>query len=118
MPVAPLTEEEKVQADKAAGADLRFLFAKEGLKEELQLKLFHMGVTSVSRLAAFAEDVKDFRKVFKSDFNLDPAADLTSRVELAGAICAYRAATSRSAKVHEIEGDMDARQLTKPSRSP
>ena len=114
MPVAPLTEEEKVQAAKAAGADLRFLFAKEGLKEELQLKLFHVGVTSVSRLAAFAEDVEDFKKVLKSDFDLDPSADLTSRVELAGAICAYKAATARSAKVHEIEGDMDARQLTKP----
>jgi hypothetical protein len=114
MPVGPLSEEEKKAAGEAAGADLRFLLAKEGIKEELQLKLFHVGVTSVARLAAFADSVEDLKAVLKSDFELDPTTSLAARVELAGAICAFSAAVARSAKVHEIEGELDARQLTKP----
>ena len=111
---AQLTEDEKQKALDSAGADLAFLLAKEGVTEEVQVKLYAAGVTRLSQFAAFATDVTDFKAVLKTDLSLDPADGLAIRVQVAGLVCAFKAAQVRSARYAEYEGELDAKQMTKP----
>jgi hypothetical protein len=55
--VAPiiLTAQQKLDAFAKAGADIKFLFGKEDIAEEVQAVFFHVGVTSISRFATFCQ---------------------------------------------------------------
>ena len=74
---------EKVDALKAGGADLVFLFDKKLVDEDTQAKFFHIGVTTVEQLAVTAKDQADLEEVLKVNFELDPK-DLPSRIRAGG----------------------------------
>eukprot|EP00974_Lingulodinium_polyedra_P055044 5294070-Lingulodinium_polyedra.AAC.1 len=114
MPAGALTAEQRAAARAAAGADLVFLLDKEGVGGNYQELLYHVGVCTLPRLAAFARDVEDLKGVLRADFELDPAASIEARVQVAAVICAWQAAQRRTERLAEIEGDADARQLRKP----
>ena len=80
----------------------------------MQVKLYAAGVTRLTRFAAFATDVADFKTVLKTDLGIDPADSLETRVQVAGLVCAFKTAQVRSARYAEYEGELDAKHMTKP----
>ena len=113
MPVR-LTPAEETEALKLGGSDIKFLLAREQVEESLQAKMFSVGITTMARFAAIAKDEDDLKKVLKDEFELDASVDLASRVKVAGVLVAFKAASSRSERVTEIEGEMSAKRLQKP----
>ena len=109
-----MSEEDRKAAMEKASTDLAFLLAREGVRDDLQAKLFDAGITAVNKFAAFAQDADDLKQVLKDSFGLDSADGLSARVQVASIICAYRAALTRTTEVARFEGELEARQLTKP----
>ena len=113
MPIR-LTAQEETDALLLGSSDIKFLFARETVEQPLQAKFFHVGITTMARFAAVARDEDDLKKMLRDEFELDAAADLASRVKVAGVLVAFKAAQSRSERVTEIEGEMSAKRLQKP----
>ena len=95
-------------------ADLRYLFDKEQVSIKTQALFYHVGVTSNAKLSAFASSVADLKDVMKADFGMDTAASIAMRVQVANVVVAYQAATARTSKLAEIDGELEARHLPKP----
>ena len=74
---------ESLAAEEAGGSDLKFLFGREQIPVDTQLKFFHIGVCSVSKFSCFANNSDDLKKVLKDEFELDPATSLAQRTEVA-----------------------------------
>ena len=51
-----LTPAEQEAALQKGSSDLRFLLAREDVSDELQAKLYHVGITSMAKFATIAED--------------------------------------------------------------
>ena len=90
MPRVALTDDQKEEADKAGGADLKFLFAKYNVSLENQRLFYHFGVTSVEKLGTLAKDRDDMVEVLKDSWALDQASGLDQRVQVAAIICAFQ----------------------------
>ena len=56
MPRLVLAADQEEAADKAGGADLKFLLAKHEVSLANQRLFFHHGVTTVEKLATLAKD--------------------------------------------------------------
>ena len=113
MPPVVLTAQERSDALARAGADLRFLFGKEDIHEDIQAVFFHVGITSVARFASFAKDIDDLKGVLKADLDLDPSKSLLERATVAAIVRAWSSAQTRSSKLAEVEAEMEPRQWTK-----
>ena len=109
-----LTALELQEALAKGGADIKYLFDKEEVPLRIQGVFYHIGVTSVSKLARFAENITDLKAVLKSDFDLDATRSIQERVTAAGCCCAFANAAARADKQAEIEGDLDAKRVAKP----
>ena len=94
MPIAGLAEEQQKTAREAAGADLVYLFGKEGVQNRYQGKLFHVKVCSLPRLAALARATEDLKTVPRGDLELDAATSIGARVQMAEFICSWQAQRS------------------------
>ena len=57
-----LTPEQKTAAVEAASSELKFLFDKEKVSEDVSAQLYHAGVVTVRQFAAFASGVADLKK--------------------------------------------------------
>ena len=80
-PLVQLTDDQKNAAAQAATPDLKFLMDREGVNEDIQLVLYHMGVTTVRLFASLATDTQDLAGVIKTGgFGLDPSGDLLMRI--------------------------------------
>ena len=110
----PLSPEEQELAMKRAGADLSFLLDREGIDRADQAMLYHVDVTTVSRLAAFASDAADLKATLKRAFDMDADAGLLDRVRVTKLVVAWQSAQTRSEKVAQLEGEQAAMQLPKP----
>ena len=103
---------EKALAFTKAGADIIFLMDKKGVDEDLQAKLYHIGVVSVELFAVFAKDQADLEAILKDNFELDPA-DLRSRVKASKMVVAWISAKARATKQAELDGECEARKVPK-----
>ena len=115
--IGPLSAQQKIDVKEAASTDLSYLFAKEGVSEEVQLLFFHVGVTTPAKFATFAADAKDLKDVLKAGFKLDSSVNIAQRVAVAAVMCAFATATVRTEKRAELEGELEARRMTKPLSS-
>ena len=104
MPIT-LDAVEKIAAEGKGGSDLKFLFGREEIPLETQLKFFHIGVCSVSKFARFADSSDDLKKVLKDEFELDPATSLRHRTEVAPILCAFTNASARTVKMAEVDAE-------------
>ena len=104
---------QKAAAFLAANSDLKFLLDREGVDEDFQAKLYHVGVVNVKQFAAFAEDRADLRKITKDNFEIDMDVDMASRVKVSKIVVAWDVAKARSAKQAEIEGESQCRRVPK-----
>jgi len=117
-PVARLTPAEQVEALTKGSSDLRYLLQREEVEEADQAMLYSIGVTTIARLAAFAESVVDFKKSLLDDFGMDPAAGLEVRLRITKLIVSYTSASARADKLAAYEGEQAARDLAKPLHVP
>lgn len=113
MPLV-LTADEQTLAMELGSAELKYLFAKERVDIELQAKFFHSGCTTVARLATFVKDDAELRELLTKEFDADPAKDLKTRSMVAGVICAFKSATTRTDEMAKFQGELDAKKLGKP----
>jgi hypothetical protein len=113
MPIS-ITPEEAADAMKLGTSELKFPLSREDIQEDVQAKLFHVGIVSVSKFATFATDLTDFKSVLKSELELDPNASIGMRVAVAALCSAWKTATIRSDKVAESEGELEAKRMPKP----
>ena len=104
---------QKAAAFLAANSDLKFLLDREGVDEDFQAKLYHVGVVNVKQFVAFAEDRADLRKITKDNFEIDMDVDMASRVKVSKIVVAWDVAKARSAKQAEIEGESQCRRVPK-----
>ena len=99
---------------KAGSAELKYLFAKNGVSEAIQAQFFHFKIQSVARFASFCSSEGDMRRILKDEMGLDEATNLLTRGEVAGVLVAFRAAGTRTAEMEKYAGEMDAKKLTRP----
>ena len=109
-----LTADEALEAMEKGSSELRYLVQKESISVDVQAKIFHSGVYSVSMFASLFKDAEELKQVAKDDFGIDSAAGLNQRVAVAGLICAFRNASTRTEQVSKYEGEIEARRMTKP----
>jgi hypothetical protein len=108
-----ITQIEKEAAFLKASSELKFLLDREGVEDDFQAKLFHIGVTTIRQFAVFAEDRGDIKALVKNNFEIDADADIASRVKVSKIIVAWDSARARSTKQSEIEGECEARKVPK-----
>jgi hypothetical protein len=98
----------------SASSDLKFLLSKEGVSVLNQAKLFHIGIVNISLFVTFARDEDDLRDVLKTNLELNPAARLADRVQVASVVCAFHSAKIRKEKLSEVEAELESRQWQRP----
>ena len=108
-----LTVDERAAAMKAASSELRFLLDKEEISEDLQAKLYHIGITTLARFAAMASGVPDLRDFLRDSLALDTAAGLPARLAVTKFIVAFTTASTRVEKRLEVEAEREARRITR-----
>ena len=113
MPIT-LSAVEQDAAMAAGSSELKFLFDREGVTAELQAKFFHIGVLTNAKLSAFAANAEELKDVLAKEFEVDGKKTLAERVMVANVLCVYQTASSRTTKLDEIAGELEARHMQKP----
>ena len=67
---------------QAAQSDVRFLLQREEVPEDLQLKIYHVGLTSIGRFSAFVGTSAELKSIMNVEFGLDADNALADRVTL------------------------------------
>ena len=112
-----LTPDEQSEALLKGSSDLVYLFGREEIPPDVQALFFHVGITTNAKLASFASDANEFKTVVAKEFGIDQAVSLEMRVRVANLICVYNTARTRTSKLEEISGELEARRLQKPMPS-
>jgi len=113
MPPLVLTPDEQALALTKGGTDLRFLLAREEVDDGDQALLYHAGVTTVSRLSAFADTIDSLRDTLRDDFGIDASTSLANRLRATKLVVAWQASQTRQEKIAQVEGEQVARNLPK-----
>jgi len=113
MAVTINAAQQKAALDSAS-SDLKFLLSREGVSDLNQAKLYHIGVNNISLFVTFVTDEADLRDVLKINLELDPAARLGDRIQVAAITCAHQTARIRREKLSEVEAELQSRQWQKP----
>ena len=98
-------------AIKLLAPDFHFLLEDEDVPAALQAKVAESGVTTLRLFAHLADDAKEFKLCLKNDFELDPAADLPTRLNVARLTVAWEAARKRQEVRQEQKAVAAAQQL-------
>jgi hypothetical protein len=107
-----VSEEKRAEVLASAGADLWFLFDRQGVDVEFALKLYSIGITTVQLFAVFAKDQSDLEALLKAHFDIDPE-NIVSRVRISKIVVAWLAAKTRAQKQSEQDGDCEVRRIPK-----
>ena len=108
-----ISPDQKATAMATADSDLKFLFDKEGVSEDIQAVFYHIGITNLRTFASLVRDAAELREIMKSDFKLDAAESLQTRVKVSKGLVAWETAQKRAAKVVELEAEAEARSEPK-----
>lgn len=117
MAIGVLTDIQKEEAKAAANSELLSLFSAEGVDEEIQLKFFHIQITSISRFAVLARDTDDLLKLLKEEFEVDSASSLANRIKCGNVQVAWQRASVRQEKSAELEGELTSKHMARPLNS-
>ena len=96
-----------------AKPDLKFLFMKEEVHQEIQDKLIEAGVTSVKQFAALVKDADELRELAADSFGLGDMRALANKVKMSNLVCAHNASKARSAEFDKMDAEKNARQVSK-----
>ena len=96
----------------SASPDLRYLFDREGISLDNQVKIISAGITTLRQFGALCSTADDVRKIAKDDLGIDPSS-LAERVEVSKLVVAWESAKIRSSKLAEAEAEAEIRQEAK-----
>eukprot|EP00435_Cladocopium_sp_Y103_P008156 s2140_g2.t1 len=99
---------------KLGSSDLRFTLSRNDVPDEVQAHFFENGVTNVNKFSSFFRDETDLINVLRTDFNLDAAASLSNRAQVASIICSWKETLTKAKRQAEVEAEMTSREWTKP----
>ena len=116
MPLA-LTQQEISEALEKGSSELRFLFERNNVDNDLQAMIFHSGILTLPVLATIASTATELKDLVKTEFGVDSTAGLADRVRVANLLVAWENATVRAKKQSEIEGELTTKHLIKPMTS-
>eukprot|EP00435_Cladocopium_sp_Y103_P044554 s1729_g12.t1 len=111
MAVGPRTLAESLQL---GSSDLRFTLSRNDVPDTMQAHFFENGVTTVSKFSAFFRDEAGLIAVMRNDFNVDSAASLADRAQVASVICSWKDTVTKAKRQAEVEAEMNSREWTKP----
>ena len=114
MPRTVLTADQEKAADEAAGTDLKYLFTKQEVSDGNQKLFYHHGITSIEKLANFAEGRTDLLAVLKEHWGLDQDNSLQERIQVAAIACALQNAKTRVQRSAEVDAEYDIQDRAKP----
>ena len=103
----------QVMAGFIAKPDLKFLFSKEEVADDIQKNLIDAGVTSIKQFASLVKDADEMRELAADQFGLGDLKILANKVKMSILICAYNAAKARSSEVDKVDAENDVRQVPK-----
>ena len=109
-----ITPEQGAAALEKAGSDLKALLNKEEVDIELQKKLYHIGITTRKRFAAFFKTEEKLIKVLKDNFEIDGDSDIMARVTVTKVMVAWEAAVAMSSRIAEVEAECEVKNVVKP----
>ena len=109
-----LSAQDITEALGKGSSDLRFLFEKNDVDNELQACFFHSKITTMAQFAALVEKGDDLRQLIKDEFGVDAAAGLQHRVRVTNVLISFNTATTRMVKQAEMEGELESKHLVKP----
>lgn len=113
MPLA-LTLQEVADALELGNSDLKFLFTKNEVDDEMQAMFYHSKVNTVARFTAIVKDADDLKELIKVEFGVDSMATLVNRVRVSNVVISFNTAVQRVLKQAEEEGELAAKNLVKP----
>ena len=93
-------------------AELRFLFDKERVAEDIVTTLVGAGVTTVRQLAVLTATPEEMRELLKDSFKID-STTLEGKVKISNVLCAYNAAKSRATETDRADAEAQTRNLPK-----
>ena len=100
-------------APTEASSELKFLFQKEGVADEITKLIFEAGVISVKQFAVLVDTVEELREMAKTSFNIDPK-DLAGKVKMSKLVCSWTSAKARATEQDKTEAEAQVRNLAKP----
>lgn len=109
-----MTPAEVTAALELGNSDLKFLFTKNEVDDELQAMFFHSKVNTVARFTAIVKDADDLKELVKAEFGIDAMVSLENRVRVSNVVISYNTAVQRVLKQAEEEGELAAKNLVKP----
>ena len=83
------------QMTATIASDLKFLYDKEGVPDEIVEKLKTAGVLSLKQFSVLVDTPEELRAIGKTDLGID-GAQLSGKVQLSRLICAWNAARARA----------------------
>ena len=113
MPLANLTDPEKVLANENVESDLKWLLGSHDIEEDTQTALYHYKIKKMKMFAGVATDERDLRDLLKDQLNLDPAVDFDDRLKVALIVIAWRAANTYVKKDEERSAEARSSHLPK-----
>ena len=116
MPLV-LTADEKALALEKGSSELKFLFEKNGVDNDLQAFLLHSQICTVAVFATIASSSDELKTLIKDEFAVDIAAGLQQRVRVANLLVCWEAAQCRTKRQSELEGELATKHLVKPMAS-
>ena len=108
---APVPDEEII---KTAATDLRFLLSHNDVSEEIQLELYRQKINTIQKFSSFFRSEDDLIQVLARNFNIDAAAGLDQRAQVAAVMVSWRESATKVKRQAEVAAEMDTRDWTKP----
>ena len=109
-----LTAEQKAEALKKGGSDLKFLLGRNDVSDDIMATWFHVGVVTIEKFGNIAKDETDLLRVLRDHIGVDPDASLEQRVQAASLTCAWSNARTRIQRMAEVEAELDSNEWRKP----
>ena len=109
-----LSPDEVKDALPKGSSDLRYLFEKNDVDDELQAMFFHSQINTMAKFSAIASSPDDLRELIKVEFGIDSAAGLQQRLRVTNVLVSYNTALTRVSKQAEVEGELESKHLVKP----
>eukprot|EP00435_Cladocopium_sp_Y103_P043397 s1612_g12.t1 len=99
---------------KLGSSDLRFTLSRNDFPDAVPAHFFENGVTNMSKVSFFFRGETDLIDVLRTEFNIDAAASLNDRAQVASVICSWKETLTKAKRQAEVEVEMTSREWTKP----
>ena len=109
-----LSAPEEEAALKKADTELAFAFERNDVDRKALALFVHSGIDNMTKFASIAKDGTDLKDLMLTEFGYDEKASLADRVRITNIIITFDMAKTRVSERNKLEGELTAKQMTKP----